>query len=120
MTDSISVEPFLLRFATTRQPEPSIGGHYCDVRQVWVITLDGEERPIVLTDAAGAELMTKTRVLAESDDESGGALSELTTKTKVVVEQDDEDPRFHVSLARTVDIAGIISEGGVSRALSRL
>lgn len=91
MADSKFVTPFLLDFATRRDGEPSIGGRYCPDRQVWVIHDGVHERPIVETRLSGAQLQTKTRVLAEEDDEECGALLELVTKTKVNAEEDDDE-----------------------------
>jgi len=91
MTDKLILEPFLMRFATDRLAAPAIGGRYCEEREVWLVTINGIEQPIVQTDRANSEMQTKTKVEVEEDDDEWSVLLELTTKTRVELEADDEE-----------------------------
>ncbi|MDN3615776.1 hypothetical protein ACFFUS_13990 [Vibrio gallaecicus] len=86
-------KPFILNYATERvhSDVPSLGGHYCENEHMWV---DNESKtPIInLVDRNHPELVTKTDVQIESDDQSYAF--ELLTKTKVQDESDDNDIRL--------------------------
>ncbi|MDR9767203.1 hypothetical protein RJP56_14160 [Shewanella baltica] len=90
-------KPFILHYATQRvsSSSPSLGGHYCDQLHMWVE--DGTNTPIInIVNAKNAELLTKTNVQVEQDDESFSL--EMLTKTKVNVESDDMDNKLcHLS-----------------------
>lgn len=87
-----------------RTGEDSIPGSYSPELQMWVIdALDGEV-PII-ADGALNELMTKTKVNAEQDDEAScterddrcnaNHILELITKTNVELERDNNgNPKF--------------------------
>ncbi|MBO1897773.1 hypothetical protein ABHN84_19300 [Shewanella vesiculosa] len=91
------IKPFILNYATQRvaSSAPSLGGHYCDQLHMWVE--DESNTPIInIVDARNAELLTKTNVRVEQDDES--FCLEMLTKTKVNVESDDMDSKLcHLS-----------------------
>jgi hypothetical protein len=83
-------KPFILNYATERVHTniPALGGHYCDDEHMWVD--DESKTPIInLVDRNCPELITKTNVQVESDDQSYAL--EMQTKTKVEVERDDND-----------------------------
>lgn len=84
------LSPFLSRFATPRTGEDSIPGFYSSELQMWAIEAPDGEVPII-ADGALDELMTKTKVNAEQDDEASWQI-ELLTKTYQRVESDDDDP----------------------------
>ncbi|MFW1462562.1 hypothetical protein ACEV75_03960 [Vibrio parahaemolyticus] len=83
-------KPFILNYATERVHSnvPTLDGHYCDTEHMWVD--DESNTPIInLVDKNCSELLTKTNVQVESDDQSYAL--EMQTKTKVEVERDDND-----------------------------
>ncbi len=82
--------PFLSRFATPRTGEDSIPGFYSRELQMWAVEAPDGEVPII-ADGALNELMTKTKVNAEQDDEASWQM-ELLTKTYQRVESDEDDP----------------------------
>lgn len=82
--------PFLSRFATPRTGEDSIPGFYSPELQMWAVEAPDGVVPII-ADGALNELMTKTKVNAEQDDEACWQV-ELLTKTYQRVESDDDDP----------------------------
>lgn len=85
-----STQPFLTRYAVTREAHPPIGGYYCSERHLWVEqTMDGS-RPIVSSDPAMADMVTKTLTVQEQDDEHFIRVPELVTKTDVQQESDDQ------------------------------
>lgn len=89
------VEPYLLRFATPRSCEtPDMAGHYCTTRQLWVVDVGGESKPIVEQAAdmlAQTQTKTMTQVEADDDDQGRGAMAEIKTITEVRQEADDND-----------------------------
>lgn len=82
--------PFLSRFAIPRTGEDSIPGYYSSELNMWAIDSPTGVVPII-TDGALNELMTKTKVNAEQDDEACWQ-AELLTKTYQKVESDDDSP----------------------------
>lgn len=85
-----SEQPFLTRYAIAREAYPSIGGHYCPERHVWVEETAAGVRPIVSSDLATAGMVTKTLTVQEQDDEDFIRVPELVTKTDVQQESDDQ------------------------------
>lgn len=88
-------EPFLMRFATQRSCEvQEMAGRYCEIRQLWVIDIEGVSRPIVEEAAdllAQTHTKTMTQVEADDHDQERGAMAETSTLTKVRQEADDQD-----------------------------
>lgn len=85
-----NLSPFLSRFATPRTGEDSIPGFYSPDLQMWVVETTEGEAPII-ADGALNELITKTKVNVEQDDEACWQI-ELLTKTYQKVESDDDNP----------------------------
>lgn len=85
-----SVEPFLTRFALTREAQPPIGGSYCPARHVWVTQTPDGVTPLVSYDSVVSELVTKTATVQEQDDENFIGIPELATKTDTQQESDDQ------------------------------
>lgn len=82
--------PFLARFEIARTGEDRLPGYYSTEMAMWVV--DSEAGPVPIIDHfALAELMTKTKVNAEQDDEGLYSLEELKTVTEVRAESDDVD-----------------------------
>ena len=81
------VLPYLSRFALPRTEVAPLGGFYCEKTSMWMLdTVDGP-RPAIERREASPEMRTKTEVTAEDDDD---IVLELLTKTLVQSEQDDE------------------------------
>lgn len=85
-----SAQPFLTRYAVTREAHPPIGGRYCAERHIWIEETADGVRPIVSSDLATAEMVTKTATVQEQDDDHFIRISELVTKTDVQQESDDQ------------------------------
>lgn len=85
-----SKQPFLTRYAVTRQPHPPIGGRYCSERDIWVEETGAGSRPIVSGNPALAGMVTKTLQEQEQDDDHFIGIPELATKTDVQQESDDQ------------------------------
>ena len=80
----------------------SIPGHYSDDLEVWVEESSGKVVPLVESQRALTELVTKTLVQQEQDDDlpPGRIVCELATKTDVRQESDDRSPsEFALELA---------------------
>ncbi|MEZ8453372.1 hypothetical protein AB6C66_21470 [Vibrio splendidus] len=93
----VDPKPFILNYATERVHSnvPSLDGHYCDTEHMWVE--DESNTPIInLLDKNCSELLTKTKVEVERDDNDIGLchLTELLTKTDVIQESDDNSHSF--------------------------
>jgi len=69
--------PFLSKFATPRKGEDKIPGYYSSELNMWAIASSAGEVPII-ADRALNELMTKTKVNAEQDDEACWQVELLT------------------------------------------
>lgn len=83
-----SKSPFLARAGLLRTGEREIPGYYCERQQMWVIdTVEGPQ-PII-DERTLSQLLTKTRVNDEDDDDTYLAL-ELMTKTLQQLEGDDD------------------------------
>ena len=86
--------PFLYKHSTKRrEAEHNIDGYYSDKLDMWVVEDDCLEVPIILKHTNLSELVTKTFVDTERDDEDDRKLQllpETTTKTAVNNESDDE------------------------------
>ncbi|AYL96528.1 hypothetical protein [Mucilaginibacter celer] len=100
------MKPLILDFKTNRIPEQQPVAFVYDFEQsLNVIEREGMVIPIIEADRLNAELMTKTKVTQERDDDrllpledvnsnfnnlkNGALLLELTTKTLVAQERDD-------------------------------
>lgn len=82
---SCEVVPFLARFATPRTGDDQLPGYYSTALDMWVVDTKDGPAPVI-NQGALAELVTKTKVNAEQDDEGFYALHELTTFTDVKAE----------------------------------
>lgn len=81
------VLPYLSQFACPRTEVAALGGFYCSERAMWMVeTVDGP-LPAIECGSASHEMLTKTEVTSESDDDM---VLELLTKTAVQAEQDDD------------------------------
>ena len=83
-----NISPFLARTGKTRTGEDQLPGYYCDDQQMWVVETEQGVLPII-NEQALSQLMTKTRVHNEEDDDNYLAL-ELITKTHQKLESDDD------------------------------
>lgn len=116
--ETLRPRAFLTRFASPRTAGESIPGQYSQDLAMWVVAnLDGVV-PIIDTSPDLTEIMTKTKVLQESDDtlapfleiqtktstdvegddqvqRTASHLLEITTKTDAQMESDDNPPRIH-------------------------
>jgi hypothetical protein len=84
------ISPFLVKFAIKRSPTNPLPGHYSEKRSLTVIKLKNEYIPLIEAGTQLAELLTKTKVDRESDDNDIGSLPELMTKTFIERERDDD------------------------------
>lgn len=85
---SKALRPLLAEFAVERIGTNEIPGRYSELRDVWVVEGEFGVRPII-NNSCLSELITKTKVQAEEDDENFFLL-ETVTKTDIVAEQDDK------------------------------
>lgn len=93
-TSALEVKPFLTNGAILRTGDDTIPGCYSDELQMWVVETAAGPAPIVSVDPRLTELVTKTKVLQEQDDEAISALLEGTTKTADYPKRDDVPPRL--------------------------
>lgn len=103
------MKPLILDFKVNRsENQQPILYEYDAVRCMNVVTVNGTKKPFIEINSSDSELMTKTKVRQESDDDSfsistldkGTSLGtpahmvdmllELSTKTLVKTERDDE------------------------------
>lgn len=83
-----SVVPLLAKTAVPRTGSDNLPGYYSPLHDMWVVeTIDGV-KPII-TRGALDELLTKTKVNTEEDDDSFVTLETLT-KTYATPESDDD------------------------------
>lgn len=82
--------PFLAKSAQSRTGANDIPGYYSDQLDMWVVETDNGPTPIIAQGAL-AQLLTKTKVNVEEDDDSPFAL-QLMTKTAQQIEGDDDRP----------------------------
>lgn len=80
--------PFLAQVAQLRTEGSDMPGYYSNKLDMWVVETSGGPTPII-AEGALAQLVTKTRVSEEEDDDSPFAL-QLMTKTEQQLEGDDE------------------------------
>ena len=83
-----SISPFLAKAGTLRTGEDQLPGYYCEHQKMWVVDTELGAQPII-NEQALSQLLTKTRVQEEEDDDSYLAL-ELMTKTYLQIESDDD------------------------------
>jgi hypothetical protein len=94
------VQPFLTRYASKRSSAPELQGYYSHELSMWAIGTDLGEVPMIDRAQVELELVTKTMVEHERDDESlTCGMSELLTKTDVRTEQDDTSTFVCLELA---------------------
>jgi hypothetical protein len=82
---SCEAVPFLARFAISRTGDDQLPGYYSSALDMWVVDTKDGPTPVI-NHGALAELVTKTKVNAEQDDEGFCALHELKTFTDVKAE----------------------------------
>jgi hypothetical protein len=89
--EELESAPLLTRHAVAREPGQEIPGRYCDARKMWVVDLTTGALPLIEACGSLAALTTKTRVELESDDSTDEMIAlQLLTKTEVQQERDDE------------------------------
>ena len=86
--------PFLARFATPRTGDDQLPGYYSTVLDMWVVDTKDGPAPVI-NQGALAELVTKTKVNAEQDDEGFYALHELKAFTGVRAEGVDSPSQLN-------------------------
>jgi hypothetical protein len=90
-----SVTPLLAMGAVLRSGDVTFPGRYCRKRHVWIVETALGDVPAVVAANGHAELMTKTAVRQERDDQSPRTpedfdqFLELVTKTETRRERDD-------------------------------
>lgn len=97
---ALNRSPFLAGAASARTGEDQLPGYYSTDMHMWVIDTPEGVKPIIANGAL-SELVTKTKVNAEQDDDACWHL-ELTTKTEQKVESDDEHSFGHSHLLQLV------------------
>ncbi|MGY0553312.1 hypothetical protein ACW17M_08890 [Vreelandella sp. 2A-K22] len=104
-----SISPFLANAGKPRTGEDQLPGYYCEQQQMWVVDTEQGVLPIINKKAL-SQLMTKTRVHNEEDDDNYLAL-ELITKTHQQLESDDDTrPTGHNNLLQLVTKTDSIQE----------
>lgn len=84
--------PFLTRYASKRTLSPEIKGYYSPEIAMWVVSENGVETPLIDCAREVVELVTKTSVQKERDDQENiAAMVELETKTDAKPEHDNAD-----------------------------
>ncbi len=81
------VLPYLARFAIPRTGIEPIGGWYSEETAMWMLDTINGPRPAIECDSTALEMITKTHIQSEADDDNA---LELSTKTRVQRERDDE------------------------------
>lgn len=84
------MRPLILDFKTARlEDENPITYTYDSYQSLNVVTFNGQNKPFIDIRSTDLELMTKTKVERERDDD--GFLAELGTKTEALRERDDRE-----------------------------
>lgn len=83
-----NISPFLAKTGKPRTGEDQLPGYYCEQQQMWVVETDQGVLPII-NEQTLSQLMTKTRVHNEEDDDNYLTLA-LITKTHQQLESDDD------------------------------
>jgi len=87
------MKPLILDYKIVRKQSDVDMFYQYDAKQsLSVITIDGENKPFIEAETSDIEIMTKTRVHRENDDDR--FLFELATKTEVKRERDDPRDNF--------------------------
>lgn len=95
MNSSQVVAPFLTSYATPRTPSPEIPGYYSSEHEMWVVSINEIEEPLIERNLSISTLVTKTCTQQESDDQvDSTSFASLLTKTNTYHERDDEDSLF--------------------------
>lgn len=81
--------PLLIRDARERTPHPVLAGGYDEHARLWMIESPDGPKPAAATGTDALEILTKTRVRQESDDEEFSLLA-IVTKTDIQQEADDQ------------------------------
>jgi len=114
-----SISPFLAKAGTPRTGEDQLPGYYCDEQKMWVLDTEQGVLPII-NEQAVSQLLTKTRVHEEEDDDSYLAF-ELMTKTHQQIESDDDTgPVGYNNLLQLVTKTDSIQEVDDSYSASQL
>lgn len=79
--------PYLARFAIPRTEAGLVRGWYSQETSMWMLDTTDGPCPAVECDSSALEMITKTDVQAERDDDD---MLELSTKTRIERERDDE------------------------------
>jgi hypothetical protein len=108
MQNNLAVSPYLTKAATARTGDDKIPGYYSNELDMWVVDTVEGPKPII-AEGALSELLTKTKVNAEQDDEAIWML-EMMTKTAQNVEQDDDRPWEQSHLLQLMTKTDTISE----------
>lgn len=103
-----SISPFLAKTAQLRTGSDQIPGYYSDEQDLWVVETEQGVKPII-TNGVLAQLVTKTKVQIETDDESPFA-SNLKTKTEQMIERDDDVPYNTSQILQLVTKTDSVSE----------
>lgn len=82
------MKPLILDYAVSRTGELKVIYSYDSKQALNTIFINNEKKPFILSGREEISLLTKTKVLQESDDDYLSA--ELLTKTEVYQEQDDD------------------------------
>ncbi len=86
MHNEENIIPYLARFAVLRTKIPPLRGWYSPETSMWMLDTADGPRPVIECDRASLEMLTKTRVRSEADDDP---TLELMTKTEANEERDD-------------------------------
>lgn len=81
--------PLLMRQARDRTSHPPLPGGYDEDARMWLINRPDGPKPAATIGTDAVEILTKTRVRQEADDEEFSLL-EIVTKTDIQQEADDQ------------------------------
>lgn len=100
----MSEAPFIIRFARKRSPWVPIPGEYNEEKAVTEVYTKMGIKPLVACGSYLSELLTKTKIERERDDETQSATRDLLTKTFVEREKDDDDTFFFRELLTKTEV----------------
>ena len=81
-----NIIPYLARFAVLRTKISPVRGWYSPESSMWMLDTANGPLPVIECDRASLEMLTKTQVNSEADDDP---TLELLTKTDADAERDD-------------------------------
>ena len=87
------MKPIILDYAESRKGEVNTVYKYDHLESLNIISVNGTKKPFIDSNKQDISLLTKTKVISESDDVEINLL-ELQTKTEVYQERDDEQNTF--------------------------